>query len=271
MATRNQERATRARASIASDVPDADLEIRELDLASLGSVRGCADAIVDGHERVDLLINSAGIMGIPDRTTAEGSELQVGVNHLGHFVLTARLLPALLRAPSARVVSVTSFARYTGRSLDPEDPYRPSDPWLAYGDSKLANLQFSVELERRLSAAGADVLSVAAHPGLSNTDLQARSVRETRGGFSQRFWHLAARYVGMPPRRGALPQLRAATDPRAEGGQLYGPRWMTFGTPVPRPVLGRSRDVQKCRRLWELSERETGERFDVGAAVAGNV
>lgn len=269
MATRDQDRAEEARRSILADVPEAELELRELDLASLDSVRACAEAILADHDRIDLLLNNAGVMGIPPRTTDDGFEMQLGVNHLGHFVLTSRLLPALLRAPRARVVSVTSFARLTGRPVDRDDPHRRDrryDPWLAYGDSKLANLHFAVELQRRLEAAEADAASLAAHPGLSDTDLQARSVRETGGGLSQRFWHAAARYVGMAPEHGARPLLRAATDPGAAGGELYAPRWVTFGPAVRRPVLGAPRSA--TRRLWEVSERETGERFDVAAAVA---
>lgn len=271
MATRDQDRTARARREILTDVPDAELDVRELDLASLESVRICADGIVADHPRVDLLINNAGVMGIPARTTDDGFEMQLGVNHLGHFTLTSRLLPALLRAPAARVVSVTSFARFIGRSLDPDDPHRRErshDPWFAYGDSKLANLHFAVELERRLRSAGTSVESLAAHPGLSHTDLQARSVRETDGGLSQRFWHVSAGALGMPPERGARPQLRAATDPDAAGGELYGPRWLTFGPPVRRPILGRSRSQEATRELWEISERETDERFDIRGTLS---
>lgn len=270
MAARNKGKAKEARRMIEADVPDADLEIRELDLASLGSVRPCADGIVADHGRIDLLVNNAGVMAIPEQATAEGFEMQLGVNHLGHFVLTRRLLPALLAAPAARVVSVTSFARLTGRPVDPDNPHLRGnyDPWRAYGQAKLANLHFAVELQRWLEAAGVSVQSLAAHPGLSHTDLQARSVRETGGGFSQRFWHVLARFIGMPPARGARPLLRAATDPDARGGQLYGPRWVTFGPPVRRALSGRSLDQDATRALWAVSERETGERFDV-AEIAG--
>lgn len=268
MATRDQERTDEACRDIRDDVPDAELDVHELDLASLESVSKCAAGILADHDRIDVLINNAGIMGIPRRTTEDGFEMQLGVNHLGHFVLTGRLLPALLRAPGARIVSITSFARFIGRSLDRDDPHREQrsyDPWFAYGDSKQANLHFAVELDRRLRAAGAAAHSLAAHPGYSHTDLQARSVRQSDGGLSQRFWHVGARHIGMTPARGALPQLRAATDPDAEGGELYGPRWLTFGPPVRRPILSRRRSATTT--LWEVSERETGEPFDVHAAV----
>jgi NAD(P)-dependent dehydrogenase (short-subunit alcohol dehydrogenase family) len=270
MAARDPGKAERACGAVEAEVPGADLELRALDLASLRSVRACADGIAADHGRVDLLVNNAGIMGVPEQATADGFELQLGVNHLGHFVLTRRLLPALLTAPGARVVTVTSFARLGGRPVDPGNPHLRGryDPWRAYGQAKLANLLFALELQRRLAAAGAGVLSLAAHPGLSHTGLQARSVRETGGGRSQRFWHVLAGVVGMPPAKGAWSLLRAATDPAARGGRLYGPRWGMVGPPVGRAPSGRRLGRDAARTLWEVSERETGERFDV-AAIAG--
>jgi len=264
MAARNRDKAIHARRKITADLPDADLEIRELDLASLESVRACAHGIVADHGKVHLLINNAGVMGVPEQETAEGFEMQLGVNHLGHFVLTRHLLPALLAAPAARVVSVTSFARLMGHTIDPDNPHLRGmyDPWRAYAQSKLANLHFAVELQRRLETAGGNIQSVVAHPGLSHTDLQARSVRETGGGTSQRFWHLMARAIGRPADHGARPVLRAATDPGARGGELYAPKWGSFGAPVRRPLFRRP-DRRATRTLWEVSERETGERFDV--------
>lgn len=266
MAARNRDKLRNAQSAITAEVPDAGLEPRELDLASLDSVRACADAIAADHDRIDVLVNNAGVMGIPEQATADGFEMQLGVNHLGHFVLTRRLLPALLAATAARVVSVTSFGRFLGR-IRPENPHLRGkyQPWLAYGQAKLANLLFAVELQRRLAAAGAFVQSLVVHPGLSHTELQVRSVQETGGGFSQRFWEAAARRTGMPPERAALSLLRAATDPIARGGEMYGPRWMTFGPPVRRPVIGRSRRTGED--LWLVSERETGEPFDVAAIV----
>ena len=269
MAARNQETAATAKASIESDVPDARLEVVELDLGSLASVRACADAIAEAHPRVDVLVNNAGIMGIPEQVTDDGFEMQLAVNHLGHFVLTHRLLPSLQRAPEGRVVSVTSFARYQGRPVNPENPHLHGryDPWRAYGQSKLANVHFAMELHRRLAAANATTKSLLAHPGLSNTGLQARSVEMTGGGTSQRFWHFWARHTGMSPAKGALSQLRAATEPGVEGGSMYGPLWGTFGPPVGKPLFHRSTSRSAGRNLWEVSEKETGEPFDVAAIV----
>jgi NAD(P)-dependent dehydrogenase (short-subunit alcohol dehydrogenase family) len=267
MAVRDQGKARAAQQEITTEVAGADLKLYELDLASLDSVRACAATILTDHARIDLLVNNAGVMGIPRQSTADGLEKQLGVNHLGHFVLTRHLLPALLAGTAGRVVSVTSFARYIGRAVRADDPPLPSryDTWTAYGRAKLANLLFAVELQQRLESAGASTLSVAAHPGLSHTDLQARSVRETNGGMSQRFWDVAARRIGMAPPRAALVLLRAATDPSARGGELYGPRWFTFGSPVRRSVIGRP--GQAGPNLWKYSERATGERFDVGDIV----
>ena len=270
MAARNQVRADEACRIIAADVHDARLEVRHLDLASLDSVRTCADSIVTDYGRINLLVNNAGLMAIPERVTADGFEMQLGVNHLGHFVLTRRLLPALLGASDARIVSVTSFARLYGRPLNPDNPHLHGTytPWRAYNQSKLANLHFAVELQRRLQLAGAVVQSLAAHPGMSPTDLQERSVRETGGGLSQRFWLSLARRIGMPPTQAVMPQLRASTDLQARGGELYAPRWGTFGAPVRRRLFHRSLDPAATRTLWDASERETREVFNVGEIVS---
>jgi NAD(P)-dependent dehydrogenase (short-subunit alcohol dehydrogenase family) len=204
MAARDQAKAEAARASIRGEIPDASLELQPLDLASLASVGEAAGRILADHPRIDLLVNNAGVMGIPERRTEDGFEMQLAVNHLGHFALTAQLLPALLQSIGARVVSVTSTGRHTGRALDPDNPHLSGsyDPWRAYGQSKLANVHFALELFRRFRAAGVPARSIVVHPGFTNTDLQARSVRETGGGRSQRFFHAAVRRVGMTPAQG---------------------------------------------------------------------
>jgi len=268
MAARDQAKAEGALISIRGEVPDAALELQPLDLASLASVREAAARILADHPRIDILVNNAGLMGIPERRTEDGFEMQLAVNHLGHFALTAQLLPALLRSAGARVVSVTSTGRHAGRPLDPDNPHLGGryDPWRAYGQSKLANVHFALELDRRFRAARVPARSIVAHPGFTSTDLQARSVRETGGGRSQRFFHAAVRRFGMTPARGALPLLRAATDPRAVGGALYTPRWVNWGPPVRRPVFTRSRNRAAMATLWAVSERETGIRFDLPQA-----
>jgi NAD(P)-dependent dehydrogenase (short-subunit alcohol dehydrogenase family) len=265
VAARDQAKAEAAVASIRDQVPGASLQLQPLDLASQASVREAAKRILGGHGRIDILVNNAGLMGIPERRTEDGFEMQLAVNHLGHFTLTALLLPALLASDGARVVSVTSTGRHAGRPLDPANPHLAGgyDPWEAYGQSKLANVHFALELDRRFRAAGTPARSIVVHPGFTNTDLQARSVRETGGGRSQRLFRAAVRRFGMTPAQGALPLLRAATDPGAVGGALYTPRWVNWGPPVRRPLLRRTRNRDAMTTLWQVSERETGTTFDV--------
>ena len=268
MASRNPEKARDAAAEIRRRAPDASLEIVELDLGSLTSVRAAAERILAGREALDILVNNAGVMGIPERRTVDGFEMQFGVDHLGHFALTALLLPAMLRAEAARVVTVTSTAHLMGRAVDPSNPHLEGryGPWRAYGQAKLANFHFGLGLHRLLAGAGTAAASLIAHPGLSNTELQAVSVEETNGGLSQRFFHGLAGSVGISPARGALSQLRAATDPAAKSGQFYGPLFVNSGPPVRKPVLRRLGMQRAIDRLWEVSERETG----VGIEVTGS-
>lgn len=270
MAARNQDKSAAAVADIQAEIPNASLEIYELDLGSLTSIRSAVVQLVRRYPRIDLLVNNAGVMAIPERHTADGFEMQFGVNHLGHFALTALLLASLLRADAARIINVTSTGRHTGPPLDPANPHLRGTytPWGAYGQSKLANVHFTLGLQQRLEAAGSTASSLVAHPGLSHTDLQTISVRETGGGSSQRFFAWQAARMGMAPSRGALPQLRAATDPRARGGQLYTPRFINFGAPVRRPLLARTRNREAIDTLWEVSERETGISLDVAATLA---
>jgi NAD(P)-dependent dehydrogenase (short-subunit alcohol dehydrogenase family) len=265
MASRNLAKATEAETSIRADSPEASLEVVELDLGSLASVRAAAEQILAERETVDLLVNNAGVMGIPERKTADGFEMQLGVDHLGHFALTALLMPALLRADAARVVTVTSSAHHLGRAVNPENPHLHGryGPWRAYNQAKLANFHFGLGLSRMLEDADASAASLVAHPGLSNTELQAVSVAETDGGLSQRFFHGLAGSTGMSPAQGALSQLRAATDPAAKSGQFYGPLFVSNGPPVRKPVLRLLGMKRAIARLWEVSERETGLKIEV--------
>lgn len=267
MAARDPRKTAAAEASIKSTHPGAALDVVPLDLASLASVRGAAERILGLYDRIDILVNNAGVMAIPERRTDDGFEMQFGVNHLGHFALTALLLPALLRTEGARIVSVTSTAHHMGRAVDPENPHLHGryGPWRAYGQSKLANFHFAIGLQRRFEAAGARASSLLAHPGLSNTDLQAVSVRESGGGGSQRFFHVLAGRAGMTPADGALPQLRAATDPAARGGEFYAPRFVNNGPPVRRTIFRRIGLERAIEKLWQVSERETGIRLQVPA------
>ncbi len=198
MAARHPARTERAVEEIRAAVPGAKLDVVPLDLASLQSVRACADRIASGRRSIDLLVNNAGLMAIPRAETADGFEMQLGVNHLGHFALTALLFPLLLRGSAPRVVTVSSRARYFSSGVSPDDPHlrQRYGPWRSYGQSKLANLQFTLELQRRADAAGAGLASLAVDPGFSSTDLQAHSHRASGGGWSQTFFYRAVALFG---------------------------------------------------------------------------
>jgi NAD(P)-dependent dehydrogenase (short-subunit alcohol dehydrogenase family) len=260
LACRSAERAHSAAGRI-TERCGAKPDILELDLASLESVRRAAALLSERHETIDLLVNNAGVMDVPHGTTADGFELHLGINHFGHFALTGLLLPLLARAEGARVVNVSSVAHARG-SIDFDDlgydrAYRPG---AAYARSKLANLLFSYELDRRLSAAGHRTISLAAHPGLSRTELyrhEALPVRVVLAALGPILYQDAA--------MGALPTLRAATDPAAAGGTYYGPGgWKEYkGLPVPVESVAAAHDEETARRLWDVSERLTGVSFPV--------
>ncbi|MDJ0865942.1 MAG: oxidoreductase [Myxococcota bacterium] len=260
LACRSRARAEEALADIRAGLPDARVEFMELDLADLEQVRAFAAAAHERFDRLDLLINNAGVMIPPASKTKQGYELQLGVNHIGHFALTGLLLDLLLATDGARVVNVSSTAHRVGRmnfdDLDFEARgYRAS---AAYGQSKLANLLFTAELARRLEAAGASVLVAAAHPGWTQTNLQQHSSA----------FQLLNPFFGMQPLGGALPTLRAATAPDVEAGDYLGPRgWFEMrGAPTK---VGRSRAARSradAERLWEVSEQRSGVEFELARA-----
>ncbi len=269
IAARNMEKAATAKADILSELPRASLDVRNLDLASLASIMAFADGIMAEHDTIDLLFNNAGVMGTPEWQTEDGFEMQFGTNHLGHFYLTYLLMPALLRADRARIVNTSSTARFFAGSYDLSNPHNRGtyDPWIAYGYSKRANLHFTLELNRRLAEAGSNVTAHAADPGFSKTDLQAASARNSEDGASQRFFRVTVGWFGQSAARGALPQLQAGTDPAAKGGTIYRPRWITAGTPVVGGISNKLSDPADLKKLWEVSEAETGVTFDVAAMV----
>ena len=268
MAARDQAKAERARQEVLAAHPDASLEVVELDLGSLASVADAAEAIRSRHDRIDLLLNNAGVMAMPERRTEDGFEMQFGVDHLGHWALTSHLLPVLVRTPGMRVVTVTSTAQHTGRPVDPTNPHLEGSygAWRAYGQAKLANRHFAVGLHQQLRKAGLDARSLCAHPGLSNTDLQKRTVREGGGGFAGGISERVAGLLGMSAAQGALSQLRAATDPAAKSGTMYGPLFVSNGPPVAKPLV-RPGSAAAVATLWEVSRRETGVDVDVATAV----
>lgn len=260
MAVRNLDKAADAERGIRDVHPSASLEVRHLDLASLASIAQFADAFTNEHSRLDILIANAGVMAIPEARTEDGFEMQFASNHLGHHALTGRLLPILMATPGSRVVTVTSTARHFGRPVDPDNPHLEGNynEWRAYGQSKLANVHFVVGLDGKLQAAGAATRALVAHPGLTFTDLQKNTTRQGGSDTSERY---VSRF-GMTPAVGALSQLRAATDPRASGGELYAPRWVNWGPPVRRPLLGRSTDPRAIATLFAVSDGETGVGID---------
>ncbi|MEY9835679.1 oxidoreductase [Streptacidiphilus sp. EB103A] len=265
MAVRNQKKAAAAVEEIRASVPKASLELVALDLSSQASVRQAAQEILAAHQRLDLLVNNAGVMAIGEARTVDGFEMQFGVDHLGHWTLTALLLPALLRTSGSRIVTVTSTAHHMGRAVDVADPHLNGryGPWRAYGQAKLANFHFGLGLQHELARAGATTASLIAHPGLSDTNLQTVSVEGSGGGATQRFALSMTRRTGMSADDGALSQLRAGTDPAAKGGEFYGPLFVNNGAPVRKPVLRRIGMDRAVAKLWEVSERETGIAIDV--------
>lgn len=270
MAVRNRAKADEAVEQIRSRVPNASLELVTLDLSAQASVHEAAAQILSVHENLDVLINNAGVMAIAEGRTVDGFETQFGVDHLGHWTLTALLLPALLRTSGSRVVTVTSTAHHMGRAVDLANPHLEGryGPWRAYGQAKLANFHFGLGLDRALRRASATTASLIAHPGLSDTDLQSVSVQGSGGGASQRFFHGMARHTGMSADEGALSQLRAATSPDAKSGEFYGPRLVNTGAPVRKPVLRRVGMDRAIAKLWEVSERETGVAMPIGPTAA---
>jgi len=258
MACRRPKAGEEAAARIRQSTPEAQLEVEPLDLADLSSVEAASGRIARRLSRLDCLVNNAGIMSVPRSLTVDGWERQLATNHLGHFALTARLLPRLLASPVPRVVTVTSETYRVGRldfsDLQGEGRYRP---WRAYAASKLANLLFALELHRRACAAGSPLLSLAAHPGYAGTRLQVHPDRELTPPL-QRFWSWANSHVAQDPAAGAWPTLRAATDPAAQGGALYGPSGLLSGPAVLDKVAPRAGDADAAQRLWQASEAMIG-------------
>lgn len=260
IASRNEAKAEAAAADIRQDKPAGEIVVMVLDLADLSSVRKFAGAFRDRFNRLDLLVNNAGVMMPPESKTADGFELQFGTNHLGHFALTGLLLDMLLATEGSRIVNVSSTAHAYG-SMDLDDPNweeRPYKEMASYGQSKLANMLFNLELQRRLEAAGSPMLAVACHPGWTSTDLQRHS------GLISFF----NPFFGMKPPQGALPTLYAATSDEVVANGYYGPHgWMQMrGYPVAVESTDAAKEVETAHRLWEMSEQMTGIKFDLPAA-----
>ncbi len=264
LACRNAERAGTALEAVAARAAGPAPEVATLDLQSLASVRACATDLVARLGHIDVLLNNAGIMAVPKGLTADGFERQLGTNHLGHFALTGLVLPALLAAPEPRVVTVSSNAHKMGR-LNLDDLFFERthySRWRAYGQSKLANLLFTSELQRRASAAGTGLTAVAAHPGYAATNLTSGPA--VGAAFLKPFLALGDRLVGQPDHMGALPQLYAATMPDVRGDDYWGPDALfgQRGHPTRVDRTKAASDSNSGAALWARSEELTGVTYD---------
>lgn len=271
MAIRNRAKGEAAVADIRAQVPQAKLTIKKLDLSSLASVAALGEELNSEGRPIDILVNNAGVMQPPQRdTTVDGFELQFGSNHLGHFALTAHLLPLLRAADNPRVVSLSSLAARFGRiNFDDPNFERSYSANLSYGQSKIATLMFALELDRLSRQHGWGMMSNAAHPGLCKTNLQISGPSHGREKPTAlaRFYQFSWRYLPFMWQEvedGIVPVLYAAADPKARGAEFYGPRgFQEFagGGVTDAKIPGRAANTEDCRRLWQLSEQLTGASY----------
>jgi NAD(P)-dependent dehydrogenase (short-subunit alcohol dehydrogenase family) len=264
LACRNAEKGDAAATSIRAAAPGAGVAVEELDLSSLASIRSFAERIAAGREGLDLLINNAGVMAPPRQQTADGFELQFGTNHLGHFALTGLLLGQMQGREGARVVTVSSTAHRLGRiRFDDLQGERRYGRWRAYCQSKLANVLFARELDRRLRGGGSTVASMAAHPGYAATNLQAAGPP----AYERTIFAVANRILAQSAEMGALPELYAATRPYLDGGLFVGPDGFDEQRGHPRVVapVKRGQDQASAERLWTVSEDLTGVEYEFSA------
>jgi NAD(P)-dependent dehydrogenase (short-subunit alcohol dehydrogenase family) len=271
MACRDADKGSQAANLILQETPPGTLEVLSLDLANLQSVRLFAETVLRRFTRLDGLLNNAGVMHVPYRETADGFEMHFGTNHLGHFALTGRLLPLLLSTPQARVVTTSSTRHRPGQihfaDLNARHNY---DAVRAYSQSKLANLLFSYELQRKFSAAGVNAISVAAHPGYAATNLQFVGPRMQGSAWMEMMMGLGNRFVAQSAAMGALPLLYAATAADVQGGEYFGPDGLfeIRGYPIRVTSNAASLDLQVAQQLWTLSEEFTGVRYEPIFAAA---
>jgi NAD(P)-dependent dehydrogenase (short-subunit alcohol dehydrogenase family) len=266
---RNEAKGRHALQNIRSQFPNAEIAYETLDLANLASVAEFATRYAGAHTSLDLLINNAGVMALPQRqVTSDGFEMQLGTNYLGHYALTAHLLPLLRQGHQPRVVNLSSLAHRTGAiNFGDLQSARSYSSWKAYCQSKLAMLMFALELQRRSDTAGWGLLSNAAHPGYARTDLIAN------GPGDSLLWQLSKSLqplISQSAAEGALPTLFAATSPEAKAAGYYGPNWFyeLKGPPVPAKIMPQAKDAASAARLWDVSAALTGVSFAPVAAAA---
>ena len=264
MACRNLGKAEQAKSQVLAGNPAAKLDVMQLDNTSLASVRAFAQAFKAKYDRLDILLNNAGVMAIPRALTKDGFEMQIGVNHLAHFALTGLLLDLIIKTPNARIHSTSSSAAFTGvlnlGDLMGEKAY---GRWTAYGQSKLANAAFATELNRRLHAAGHDTVANSSHPGFVMTNLQANSVAMSDVGFAERMaYRIVGPLMAHDISMGVLPQLYASAAPDAKGGVFYGPKTLRMrGYPAEQKCNDALGDATLLKRFWTASEELTGIRY----------
>ncbi len=265
MACRDITRGEEAARKIRARVPDAKIEVSLLDLANLASVRHFAESFSESHDGLDILVNNAGVMAIPWRETVDGFETQFGTNHLGHFALTGLLLPSLLARRTCRVVTVSSeVARIGHIRFDDLQSRRRYNKWGAYAQSKVANLLFTLELDRRARVHHLDLVSAAAHPGYADTNLQYVGAQMSGQQRSTTPIDLANKLFAQPASQGALPSLYAASASDVYGGEYFGPDGLLAQRGYPTRVSPprQAYDTDVASRLWQVSEQLTGVRFD---------
>ncbi len=265
MGCRTESKALAAIKEIHSEQPDASLEFIPLDLASLDSIQRFAEGFLKSHSKLHILCNNAGVMALPYTKTADGFEMQIGTNHFGHFALTGQLLPTILTTPGSRIVNVSSLAHKGGRirfhDIHWEKRY---SKWLSYCQSKLANLLFTYELQRKLEAVDADTICVACHPGYTSTNLQMAAPRMKGSRWGEIIWSLWNRMFAQRVSQGALTNLYASTAPEVNGGDYIGPRGFQelAGAPTKVRSSRRSHNKEDAQKLWELSVKATGITYE---------
>ncbi|MCE7741693.1 MAG: SDR family NAD(P)-dependent oxidoreductase, partial [Candidatus Heimdallarchaeota archaeon] len=258
MACRNLEKAENAKTFILKENPEASLEIMQIDLSKQSSVKEFVKEFTGKYEKLDVLFNNAGVMFAPKMITEDGLELHMAANHFGHFTLTGLLMNILEKTENSRIVSIASMGHRFGRINFNELNYEKGgyNKIMAYSNSKIANLYFGYELDRRLKAKGSSVLSVVAHPGWTRTNLQTAGgeIDESKG--QVRFWNFMNIFFSQTVDMGVLPQLRAAFDPETKGGEYYSPEKFLHlrGSPIVKPSNKRSRNEKIAKKFWEVSE-----------------
>jgi NAD(P)-dependent dehydrogenase (short-subunit alcohol dehydrogenase family) len=263
LAVRSTEKGDAAVNAIRAEHPSAQLQVMVLDLADLSSVRRFAETFLKQHKHLNILINNAGVMALPYRRTTDGFEMQFGTNHLGHFALTGLLMPAIAATPGARMAAVSSINHNFGRiNFDDLNGERRYDRWAAYNQSKLANLLFAYEFQRRLVVNNINAIGVGCHPGFTSTNLQLVGAQMEGSGLMESAMRVL-QVFGQDQPTGALPLLYAATSPDVKGGDYIGPTSMggLYGYPAKAQSNSRSHDPEAARRLWEISEKLTDVQY----------